>query len=249
MPSGCRACASTSNSSGPWESRSSASSASWSAAGAGASPSQHIVGFTDFWGLRLKSDRRALIPRPETEYLVETVAARWAQPPGRILDLGTGGGAIALALAKQFPSARVTAVDASRAALELAAENAESTGLAGRVTLVESDWFAGLPPGETFDLVISNPPYLSAEETAAAAPEVREHEPGQALTSADGGFADLQRIVEGSAGVLAPGGMLALEMGVGHRARLEAALAASGFARVEGGVDLAGRDRFVLAWK
>ncbi len=212
-------------------------------------PVQHIVGFSDFWGLRLKSDRRALIPRPETEYLVETVAARWGQPPGRILDLGTGGGAIALALAKEFPSARVTAVDASRPALELAAENAESTGLAGRVTLVESDWFAGLPPGGTFDLVIANPPYLSREETAAAAPEVREHEPEEALTSADGGFADLQRIVDGSSAVLAPGAMLALEMGAGHRARLEAALEAAGFARVEGVLDLAGRDRFVLAWR
>jgi release factor glutamine methyltransferase len=212
-------------------------------------PVQHIVGFSEFWGLRLKSDRRALIPRPETEYLVETVAARWAQPPGRILDLGTGGGAIALALAKEFPSARVTAVDASRAALELAAENAESTGLAGRVTLVESDWFAGLAPGETFDLVIANPPYLSREETAAAAPEVREHEPAEALTSAHGGFADLQRIVDGASAVLAPGAMLALEMGAGHRARLEAALAAAGFARVEGVPDLAGRDRFVLAWR
>jgi release factor glutamine methyltransferase len=212
-------------------------------------PVQHIVGFTEFWGLRLKCDRRALIPRPETEHLVETVAARWERPPGRILDLGTGGGAIALALAKEFPSARVTAVDASRPALELAAENAEATGLAGRVTFVPSDWFAGLAPGETFDLVISNPPYLSPEETAAAAPEVRDHEPGEALTSADGGFADLQRIVGGSLAVLAPGGMLALEIGAGHRGRLEAALAAAGFARVEGGIDLAGRDRFVLAWK
>src|ERR1019366_4201738 len=138
-------------------------------------PVQHILGFTEFCGLRLKTDRRALIPRPETELLVETITARCAAPPGSILDLGTGCGAIALALAKAFPLARVTAVDASTEALLLAAENAEATGLAGRVTFVESDWFKGLPAGERYDLIASNPPYLSADETAAAAPEVREH--------------------------------------------------------------------------
>jgi release factor glutamine methyltransferase len=212
-------------------------------------PVQHILGYTEFCGLRLKTDRRALIPRPETEYLVETVAARCAAPPGRILDLGTGGGAIALALAKEFPLARVTAVDASKEALALAAENAESTGLSGRVTFVESDWFERLPPGESYDLIISNPPYLSAGETAATAPEVREHEPGRALTSGDDGFADIGKIVAGAMGALAAGGMLAVEAGIGHRTRLEAALGKAGFARIEPGADLTGRDRFVLAWK
>ncbi|HMD62318.1 MAG TPA: peptide chain release factor N(5)-glutamine methyltransferase [Opitutaceae bacterium] len=212
-------------------------------------PLQHILGFTEFCGLRLKTDGRALIPRPETELLVETVTARCSRPPARILDLGTGSGAIALALARAFPGARVTAVDAVREALLLAAENAESTGLAGRVSLVESDWFQGLPAGETFDLIVSNPPYLSADEAAAAAPEVRDHEPGRALTAADGGFADIERIVAGAPGALAPGGMLALETGIGHRARLAAALKRAGFERTEPFVDLTGRDRFFLAWR
>jgi release factor glutamine methyltransferase len=212
-------------------------------------PVQHILGFTEFCGLRLKTDRRALIPRPETELLVEIAAARCAAPPARILDLGTGCGAIALALARAFPGARVTAVDASPEALILAAENAEASGLAGRVTFVESDWFERLAPGESFDLIVSNPPYLSPEETAAAAPEVRDHEPALALTAADGGFADIDRIVAGASLAVAPGGMLALETGTGHRARLEAALTRAGFARSEAVSDLAGRDRFVLAWR
>jgi release factor glutamine methyltransferase len=212
-------------------------------------PVQHIIGYTEFCGLRLKTDRRALIPRPETELLVETVAGRCATPPGHILDLGTGGGAIALALAKAFPLARVTAVDSSPEALALAAENAESTGLAARVTFVESDWFGRLPPGETYDLIVSNPPYLSPGETAAAAPEVRDHEPGRALTAEDGGFAEIEKIVAGAPGALAAGGMLALETGIGHRARLEAALEKAGFARAEPLADLTGRDRFFLAWR
>ncbi len=212
-------------------------------------PVQHILGFTDFCGLRLKTDPRALIPRPETELLVEIVAARCAAPPSSILDLGTGGGAIALSLARAFPSARVTAVDKSPEALQLAAENAQASGLAGRVTFVESDWFERLPTGESYDLVVSNPPYLSPEETAAAAPEVRDHEPALALSAGNGGFADIERIVAGASAAVALGGMLALETGAGHRARLEEALRRAGFARSEALPDLAGRDRFVLAWR
>lgn len=212
-------------------------------------PVQHILGFTEFHGLRLKADRRALIPRPETELLVETVAARWAAPPGRILDLGTGGGAIALSLARAFPLARVTAVDASPEALALAAENAEANGLAARVTFAVSDWFSGLPEGETFDLIVSNPPYLSEEETAAAPPEVRDHEPSGALTAAAAGFADLGRIVAAAPAFMGAGAMLALETGTGHHAAVAEALARAGFERSESLADLAGRDRFVLAWK
>ena len=210
-------------------------------------PVQHIIGFTEFHGLRIKTDRRALVPRPETEFLAEIVVGRWKEPPGRVLDLGTGTGVLALALAKAFPSARVTAVDASRDALSLAAENAQAAGLSGQVAFLQSDWFQALPDGEAFDLVVSNPPYLSAEETAAAAPEVRDFEPGAALTAGDGGFAELARIIAASAGRLAPGGMLALESGTGHRERLQAALGAAGFSSVECLDDLAGRPRYVLA--
>lgn len=210
-------------------------------------PVQHIIGFTEFHGLRIKTDRRALVPRPETEFLAEIVVGRWKEAPGSILDLGTGTGVLALALAKAFPSARVTAVDASQDALSLAAENAEAAGLSAQVAFLQSDWFQALPQGDAFDLVVANPPYLSAEETRAAAPEVREFEPLSALTAGDGGFAELARIVAGSSGRVAPGGMLALESGIGHRARLEDALTAAGFGQIEGLDDLAGRPRYVLA--
>ncbi len=212
-------------------------------------PLQHVIGFTEFSGLRLKTDRRALIPRPETELLVETVVSKCAVAPGRVLDLGTGSGAVALALARAFPAAAVTAADLSAEALALAAENAESTGLAGRISFVESDWFERLPPGPPYDLIVSNPPYLSHAEAAAAAPEVREHEPARALIAGEEGFGDIGKIIAGSAGALAPGGMLALETGIAHHARAAAAAQASGFSRSESLRDLTGRDRFFLAWR
>ena len=143
-------------------------------------PLQHILGETDFFGLKLKTDRRALIPRPETELLVELVTQLLSAAPATVLDLGTGGGAIALALARHWPAARVTAVDASDDALALAGENATALGLAERVTLLRSDWCAALPAEARFDLIVSNPPYLSAAETAAATPEVRDFDPSAA---------------------------------------------------------------------
>lgn len=212
-------------------------------------PLQHVLGFTDFSGLRLKTDRRALIPRPETELFVELVVARCAAPPGRILDLGTGSGAIALALARAFPEASVVAADASAEALSLAAENAGATGLAARVTFVESSWLEGLPAGAPFDLIASNPPYLSQGEAAAAAPEVRDHEPSQALVSGAEGFADIEKIIAGAAGALAPDGMLALETGIGHHGLAASAALAAGYSRTESLQDLTGRDRFFLAWR
>lgn len=211
-------------------------------------PLQYILGETDFGGLKLKVDRRALIPRPETELLVEFAAAACTTPPARVLDLGTGSGAIALALAKIFPVAVVTAVDVSEAALELAGENAASTGLAGRVTLLASNWFAQMSPEARFELIVANPPYLSAEETAQTAPEVRQHEPPGALTSAEGGLADLRAIVAGTPGFLMPGGLLALETGIAQHAELLTLVRGAGFGRSESRTDLTGRNRFLLAW-
>ena len=239
-------------------------------------PGQYIMGETEFCGLRLKVDRRALIPRPETELLVETVVGRMAAPPGRVLDLGTGTGAIALVLARAWPAAEITAIDASAealtlarenaAALDLARENAEAldptrqnataanlaeraaTRLVERVSFVQSDWFAQLPAGTRFDVIVANPPYLSAQETAEALPEVRDFEPALALTAADGGMAALRAILRDSARFLAPGGLLALETGLAHHAELLALATAAGFEKVESLQDLTGRDRFVLAW-
>lgn len=211
-------------------------------------PMQYIVGETEFFGLKLKVDRRALIPRPETEQLVEQVVAmRTAAPPMRILDLGTGTGAIALALAQAFPAAVVIAIDRNEAALALARENAEGTGLNGRVVFQCSDWFGGVSRESRFDVIVSNPPYLSAEESNQTAPEVREFEPVEALVAAEDGLADLRRIIASAPEFLASGGLLALETGIAQHERLLRQARDVGFSSVESKRDLTGRDRFVLA--
>ena len=211
-------------------------------------PLQYILGETEFFGLKLKTDRRALIPRPETELLVEIVTQRLQTPPATVLDLGTGSGAIALALAKTYSQARVTAVDASAEALSLAAENAVQCELPDRITWLKSDWFSALPVDARFDLVIANPPYLTAEETAQAAPEVREHEPASALTAAGTeGLDDLRKIILEAPAHLSRGGWLALETGISQHAALRELANRAGFSEAELRQDLTGRDRFLLA--
>ena len=211
-------------------------------------PVQYIIGETDFYGLKLKVDRRALVPRPETEQLVEHVVAACAGSgaPARILDLGTGSGAIALALARKFENAAVTATDFGDEALALARENAALTQLGERVQFIKSDWFAAVPAG-AFDLIVSNPPYLTEAETANTALEVRGFEPVSALTAADEGMADLKRIIRDAPRFLAPGGMLALETGIAQHVALTEHARAAGFTMVESKRDLTDRDRFLLA--
>lgn len=211
-------------------------------------PMQYIIGETDFFALKLKVDRRALIPRPETERLLELVTTRSASPPGAILDLGTGSGAIALGLARHYPDASVMAVDLSEEALALARENAAASGLAERVTFLCSNWFAEVSPAARFDLIVANPPYLSAEEVAQTAPEVQGHEPATALAAAEGGLADLRAILSATPRFLAPGGWLALETGIAQHATLAQLAAEAGFKRTESQPDLTGRDRYLLAW-
>jgi release factor glutamine methyltransferase len=153
---------------------------------AGREPLAYVLGEWGFRRLTLRTDGRALVPRPETEVVVERcleLIAPLAEP--RVLDVGTGTGAIALAIADEHPGARVTALDASADALALARENAAASGL--RIELVEGDAFAGLPPGP-FDLVVSNPPYVDADELASLEPEVRDFEPRAALV--DGGHTE-----------------------------------------------------------
>lgn len=210
-------------------------------------PLQYIVGETDFAGLKLRVDRRALIPRPETEMLVALLAERLGPGIRRVLDLGTGSGAIALGLARAWPEATFVAVDRSPEALALARENAAATGLAGRVELRVSDWFAALAPDESFDLIVSNPPYLSEADVAAAQPEVKAHEPAAALTPGSDALAAIRVILRESRGRLEPGGMLACETGVGQHDELRALAAEWGYARTESIADLTKRERFLLA--
>jgi len=212
-------------------------------------PLQYIIGTVEFGGLKLKVDRRALIPRPETERLIEIVVELCPKPPARVLDLGTGTGAIALALAKAFPEAHVTAVDVSPEALALASENILASGFGDRVRLDNSAWFNSIPANSTYDLIVSNPPYLTDAETDETSPEVRGHEPRSALVSGSGGLADLREIICKASPFLAAGGLMALETGITQHAELVKLSADQGFERVESRRDLTGRDRFVFAWK
>jgi len=211
-------------------------------------PLAYVLGTAPFGDLTLRVDRRVLVPRPETEQLVEVIKDSFpASPPAAILDLGTGSGALALALARAYPEARVVAVDASADALALAQDNATACDLAGRVELRRSDWFGAIREDEKFDLLVSNPPYLTEAEWAAAQPEVRDHEPKQALVAADAGCADLLRIVAEAPRHLAPGGSLFLETGIDQHPRLLEALAAAGLVGARSLQDWSERPRFVAA--
>ncbi len=211
-------------------------------------PLQYIVGTTDFADITLKVDRRALIPRPETELLVEFAKQRGgAAGPAQLLDLGTGSGALALALAHAWPSVKVTAVDVSEEALALARENAALLGFTPRVNFVQSDWFANIPAEARFEMIIANPPYLSDTEVAETEPEVRTFEPANALSSGPTGTEAVGKILRDAKARLAPGGWLLMETGIGQHAALVALAQTCGYTQVESHQDLTQRDRFVLA--
>ena len=209
-------------------------------------PLQHILGTAPFRDLILRSDRRALVPRPETEELVDHALARFpADHAVRVLDLGTGSGAIALAIAQERPAWTVEALDASEDALALARENAAALGLGTRVAFAKSDWFSAVT--DAYDLIVSNPPYLTEAEVASAEPEVRLHDPMSALAAPEDGLADLRRILSEAPRFLRPGGWVVLETGVDQHAALAALTAAAGLAEGQGRADLSGRPRFWLA--
>ncbi len=211
-------------------------------------PLQYVTGETEFFGLQLKVDRRALIPRPETERLIELILQQMVAPPVAILDLGTGSGAIALSLAKTYPEAVVTAVEISEEALGLARENAEATGLTGRVRFVQSDWLSALPTDEKYQLIVANPPYLSDAETAETQPEVKGFEPPMALSAGANGAAALEHIIGAARPYLTPGGLLACETGQAQHQALLTLAADRGYARAESRCDLTGRPRYLLAF-
>ena len=202
-------------------------------------PVAYILGEWGFRRLTLNVDRRALIPRPETEIVVERALThlRGVEQPA-VLDVGTGTGAIALALADEHPGAKVTAVDVSPDALELARENVVRTGLA--VELLHHDLRAGLPGGP-YDLVVSNPPYVEPADLETLMPDVRDYEPHVALV----GRGATEAIARAATDVLSPGGHLVLEVGDGQAMTTAAMLDGLGFGAVVTTPDLAGRDRVV----
>lgn len=209
-------------------------------------PVQYVLGEAPFRELTLKCDRRALIPRPETEELVGLVLERLPDDrPVRLLDLGTGTGAIALSLAKERADATVVAADFSADALALARENAAKCGLESRVTFVRSDWMSAVD-GQ-FDAVIANPPYLTPEEVATAEPEVKDHEPVSALVAPDAGLADLEKILRQARTRLGVGGFVALETGIAHHARLAVLSTELGYASHDSRKDDSDFDRFFFA--
>ncbi|HTX06858.1 MAG TPA: peptide chain release factor N(5)-glutamine methyltransferase [Steroidobacteraceae bacterium] len=203
-------------------------------------PIAYILGRKDFWTLELEVGPAVLVPRPETELLVERALALRSEPHARVADLGTGSGAIALALASARPGWQVTATDISPEALALAAANASRLGLS-RVELVQGDWFDCLA-GRSFHLLLSNPPYIAVDDPALAQPALM-HEPRLALVAAEEGFAALRRIIRAAPEHLEPGGWLLLEHGAGQSAALAGELVARGFAQVRSHSDLAGCER------
>lgn len=206
-------------------------------------PTAYLVGRKEFHGHSFRVDPRVLVPRPETELLVE--AALEALPEGgRALDLCTGSGAVAVSLALARPGARVVATDVSEEALALARENAAALGAV--VELATGDLWAAVHGGERFDVVVSNPPYIPTKELAGLSREVRR-EPCIALDGGEDGLAVLRRIVAGAPSRLLPGGTLCVEMHESHLDALPALCLAAGFASAEARRDLAGLPRLVVA--
>ena len=229
-------------------------------------PVQYILGSQEFFGLSLRVTSAVLIPRPETEHLVEAVLARLPShlPPPypsasseaqrvspirqqslTIADVGTGSGAIAIALAHSHPNIFVTAIDLSAEALLLAEENARTHQLDDRICFLQSDLFAALADGSKFDVIVSNPPYIAAGDRPSLHEQVRDYEPAQALFSGPTGLEIYVRLIPQAFALLKPGGLLALEIGFGQRTQVESLLREwSGIEIVQ---DLQGIARVMLA--
>jgi release factor glutamine methyltransferase len=204
-------------------------------------PIAYLLGEREFYGLTFKVSPATLIPRPETELLVELALQRIPQHGTcRILDLGTGSGAIALSIAHARRDAEVVAVDASAAALEVAQANAQQPGI-GNVRLLNSDWFSALR-GERFDIIVANPPYIAAGDVHLAQGDVR-FEPRTALASGTDGLQDIRRIVAQARDHLSVNGWLLLEHGYDQAAQVRALLQQAGYAGVFSARDLAGIER------
>jgi release factor glutamine methyltransferase len=211
-------------------------------------PIQYILGEQEFYGLTLRVTAAVLIPRPETEHLVEAVLAELdPSHPLRILDVGTGSGAIAIALATHLPHAHITAVDISPEAHEVAAANAATHGLSARIRFLQSDLLTALAPTEAFDAIVSNPPYVPTTDRSTLHPQVRDHEPAAALFAGHDGLDLYRRLIPQARAALKPNGLLALEIGHGQRDAIAALL--NGWDELHFVDDLQQIPRVVLARK
>ncbi len=209
-------------------------------------PLQHVLGTAEFHGRTFTCDQRALVPRPETEQLVELALGMTKdKPAATLLDIGTGSGIIALTLALELPSAILHATDLSPDALALAAENTARHALTDRIVFHQADL---LPPGDVrFDLIIANLPYIPAKDIASLAPEVR-HDPSSALDGGADGLDLIRRLIETAPGRLAPGGALLLEIGLGQADAVNALLSARKFRDISVRPDYQNIPRFAVGF-
>ncbi len=211
-------------------------------------PIAYVLGQREFYGLPLRVSPDVLIPRPETELLVELALERLPQNrPARVLDLGTGSGAIAIALAKSRPAAQVTAVDISPRALAVAQANATQLN-ASHVAFIASDWFSALPTQGRFDLIVSNPPYIATGDLHLLSKGI-EFEPALALVAGPNGMEAIQNIAPAALNYLADGGHLLVEHGYDQKVACAALFSALGYAEVKTHFDLGGNARVTLGKK
>lgn len=210
-------------------------------------PIQYITGEAEFYGLPFHVNRNVLIPRPETEHLVEKaieLAAVFAQP--RIADIGTGSGAIAVALAHKLPASAVTAIDLSAAALEVAKKNAARNEVADRIRLLNGNLLAPVA-GEQFEIVVSNPPYVPETDRGSLAVEVRDYEPAQALFAGNDGLDIYRLLIPEAFRALVASGFIVLEIGCGQQAGVQTLLEDAGFTHIAFTSDLQGIQRVASA--
>ncbi len=212
-------------------------------------PIQYIVGEAEFYGLPFRVTPDVLIPRPETEHLVEAVIKLTGGSAGaRIVDIGTGSGAVAVALAHALHSKRITAIDISRAALDVARDNAARNGVADQIRFLEGDLLQPVA-GELFNIVVSNPPYVPEAERTSLSVEVRDFEPGLALFAGTDGLDIYRRLIPQAFYVLEAGGHLLLEIGFGQADEVRALLERNGFFNLRFLPDLQGIPRVLDAMR
>ena len=212
-------------------------------------PVSHILGRKGFWKIMLSVNSHVLTPRPDTEVVVDHALKRF--PEGKafsVLDLGVGSGAILLSILAERPAAKGLGVDVSEDALAVARENAANLGLSGQVALLRGDWTTGLGDA-SFDLVVSNPPYIASDIIATLEPEVRDHEPRLALDGGADGLEAYRTLAPEILRVLKPGGAFAVEIGYDQKSAVENLFKTAGALKVETLLDLANRDRVVTGTK
>ena len=209
-------------------------------------PVDHILGYREFYGRRFNINKDVLSPRPETEMLIDTaLEILKTKPKARILDLGTGSGAIAISILAEAAHVQGVAVDVSKAALEVTKENAIAHDINTRLTILQGSWFA--PVSGQFDIILSNPPYITAAAMADLDMEVTGFDPDIALRGGDDGLAAYRDIIQSAADYLRPDGVLLFEIGYDQGKSVSEILAVAGFTYISVHKDLAGHDRMIKA--